>query len=101
MRLDAFDRVAFDIRSDRPTRASVQLKMDDGPGDLRWRRSFYVDDNTTTIEMPFTDLLPVTADMPRPDLGRVTSLLIVVDALHTRLGVSSRLAISSPRLIGY
>ena len=101
VRLDAFDRVAFDIRSDRPTRASVQLKMDDGPGDLRWRRSFYVDDNTTTIEMPFTDLLPVTADMPRPDLGRVTSLLIVVDALHTRLGVSSRLAISSPRLIGY
>ena len=97
--LDAFDRMAFDTRADRPTRASVQLKMDDGPRDLRWRRSFYVDDNTTTIEMQFEDLLPITADMPALDLGRVTSLLIVVDALHTRLGVASRLAIISPRLI--
>ena len=98
--LDAFDRVVFDVRADRPTRASVQLKMDDGTGDLRWRRSFYVDDDTTTIEMYFEDLLPITADMPAPDLERVTSLLIVVDALHTRLGMPSRLAIISPRLVG-
>jgi hypothetical protein len=98
--LDGFDRVAFDVRADRPTRASVQLKMDDGPGDLRWRRSFFVDDNTTTVEMYFEDLLPITADMPVLDLGRVTSLLIVIDALHTHLAVPSRLAISSPRLVG-
>ena len=98
--LNALDRVAFDVRADRPTRAAVQLKMDDGPGDLRWLRTFYADDNTTTVEMRFADLLPVTPGMPALDLASVDSLLIAVDALHTRLGVPGRLAIISARLVG-
>ena len=99
--LDERDGFAFDVWADRPTRASVQLKVDDGPGDLRWRRSFYADETTTTVEMRFADLLPVTPDMPALDLSRATSLLIVVDALHTPLRLPSRLAIISPRLVGY
>ena len=100
MDLDARDGFAFEVRADRPTRASVQLRVD-GPGDLRWRRSFYADDTTTTVEMRFADLLPITPDMPAPDLARATSLLIVVDALHTPLGLPSRLAIISPRLVAH
>ena len=99
--LDALDGFAFDVLADRPTRASVQLKVDDGTGDLRWRRSFYADETTTTVDMRFADLLPITPDMPVPDLTRATSLLIVVDALHTPLGLPSRLAIISPRLVGH
>lgn len=99
--LDALDGFAFDVLADRPTRASVQLKVDDGTGDLRWRRSFYADETTTTVDMRFADLLPITPDMPAPDLTRATSLLIVVDALHTPLGLPSRLAIISPRLVGH
>ena len=98
--LDGLDGVAFDVRADRPTRASVQLKANDGPGELRWRRSFYADETTVTVEMRFADLLPITPDMPPPDLAGATSLLIVVDALHTPLGLPSRLAVISPRLVG-
>ncbi len=95
----ALDRFAFDVRADRPTRASVQLRVDDGAGELRWRRSFYADETTTTVEMRLADLLPITPEMPAPDLARATDLLIVVDALHTPLGLPSHLAIISPRLV--
>ena len=97
---DALDGFAFDVRANRPTRAAVQLKVADGPGDVRWRRSFYADETTTTVEMRFADLVPITPDMPAPDLARATSLVIAVDALHTPLGLPSRLAIISPRLVG-
>ena len=97
--LETLDRFVFDVRADRPTRASVQLRVDDGPGDRRWRRSFYADDTMATIEMRVADLLPITPDLPAPDLARATSLLIAVDAVHTPMGVPSRLAIISPRLV--
>ena len=97
--VDAGDGVSFEVRASRPTRASVQLKADDGPGDLRWRRSFYADETTRTIEIRFGDLFPVTADLPAFDPERATSLLVVVDALHTPHSLPSRLAIIAPRLV--
>ena len=98
---DALDGVAFDVRADRPTRASVQLRVDDGSRELRWRRSFYADETTATIEMRFADLFPTLPGMPAtPDASHATSLLIAVDAIHTPLGLPSRLVIISPRLVG-
>ena len=97
----AFDGFAFEVRADRPTRASVQLRVGDGPRERRWRRSFYADETTTTVEMRLADLMPTTPDLPAvPGLSGATSLLIAVDALHTPLGLPSRLAIISPRLVG-
>ena len=98
---DALDGIAFEVRADRPTRASVQLRVDDGSGGLRWRRSFYADETTRTIEMRFADLIPTTRDLTTaPSLSSATSLLVAVDALHTLLGVPGRLTVISPRLVG-
>ena len=97
---DALDGFAFEVRADGPTRATVRLRVNDGSRQLGWQRSFYADDTTTTIEMRFTDLRPITLDMSVPPaLWRPTSLLIFVEALHTPLGRPSRLAVISPRLV--
>lgn len=96
--VDAGDGISFEVLASRPTRASVQLKVD-GPGELRWRHSFYADETTRTVEIRFGDLLPVIADLPAVDPARATRLLIVVDALHTPHSLPSRLAIIAPRLV--
>ena len=99
-RLAEFDRVAFEVRAERPTRAFVQLRVTDAPGDVRWRRSFYAGPEAASVTVRLAELLPVTPNLPaQPDLVRVTSLLIAVEAINTIPGQAGSLAVISPRLL--
>ena len=98
-RLAEFDSVAFEVRAERPTRAFVQLRVTDAPGDVRWRRSFYAGPEAASVTLRLAELMPVTPDLPaQPDLARVTSLLVAVEAISTLPGQAGSLAIISPRL---
>jgi hypothetical protein len=85
----AFDRVQFIARADRPMRLSVQLRFPGGPDGQRWVRSVYLDETPRPIVVMLTDLLPVASQGTlRPVVARVQSVLFVVDTLNTTPGAA-------------
>ena len=94
-----YDHLAFDVVANQPVRASVQLRVA-GRDDVRWRRSFYAGPEMRSVQIRFTELTPVTPTLaPQPDLRRVESVMVVVDAVNTRPGTAGTLSVIAPRLV--
>ncbi len=92
--LAAFDRVRFTVMSDRPLRAWTQLRATVATTE-RWGRTFYTDDQPTTIELSLNDFQPIGPNAaPKPPLDKVDSLLFVVDTLNTLPGGKGTITIS-------
>lgn len=91
-------RVAFRVTSDRPMRASLQVREQSIDPDDRWRRSFYADTTPRDVVVTLADLRSV-----RPDRGptfypeRAAALMFVVDSVNTRPGARGRLVIDRLR----
>ena len=97
----AWDRVRFVGHSGRPMRLSVQVRVPNAGDGQRWGRSVYLDETPREIEVPFDGMRPIGhTDTARPDLGRVDSLLFVVDTTHTRPGTEGEVWLRHVRLEG-
>jgi hypothetical protein len=96
--LAAYDRLLFTARAPRPMRISVQLRAPNGVAGERWHRSVYIDETARPITIFFDDMRPrgVTAQ-PRPDLGRVQSVLFVVDAVNADTGTNGLFVVDDVR----
>lgn len=96
--LQAYDRLMFTARADRPTRLSVQLRSPGGSAGERWHRSVFLDTSPRPIVVYFDDLRPrgVTSG-PRPVLSNVQSVLFVIDTVNTQLGSNGRIWIDEVR----
>ena len=93
-----FDRLSFEGRADRPTRVSIQVRLD-GAGE-RWQRSIYLDGTTGPISVFFSDMTPVgrvAMSASRPPMDRVQSLLLVIDTNNTLPGRSGTIDIADLR----
>jgi hypothetical protein len=91
-----FDRVSFDVRSDRPMRMSVQIR--DKTAD-RWQRSIYVDGPRQGHSVLLDDFRAVGithAVTPRNEDLR--TVLFVVDTTNTKPGTSGTVWISDARV---
>jgi hypothetical protein len=75
------------LRSDRPMRLGVQVRAG-GAGDRRWGRSIYVSTDPREVWVWFDDMTGLGHTDPLPPPARVSSLLFVVDTLHTPPGRS-------------
>lgn len=91
-----YDRLLFTARASRPMRVSVQLRALalDGGGEERWHRSVYVDETPRPISVLFSEMTPRGAvSQPRPPLGRISSVLFVVDTLNADTGSNGQFTI--------
>jgi hypothetical protein len=96
--LEIGHRIVFSVRADHPMRMSVQLRSPDGGDGDRWRQSFYLDETPRTLEVQIAGMTPVTGVPIADRLSEIDSLLFVVDALHTRLGIGGRVWIRQLQL---
>jgi hypothetical protein len=90
-----FERVRFTGRAARPMRVSVQLRAPAEAGDSeRWQRSIFLDETPRAFDIRFDDMKPrgVTRNA-RPVLGRVTSVLFVVDTVNADPGTAGQFVI--------
>jgi hypothetical protein len=72
-------------------RISVQLRIPEGPEGERWQRSVYVDQMPREISVFFDEVTPRgPTSTRRPVLGKVQSVLWVVDPVNTALGSSGQ-----------
>jgi hypothetical protein len=92
-------RISFRARADRPSRLSVQLRVA-GQGDgRRWRRSVYVDNTLGEFSVPLEEMTPVEPALgPHPDLGRVDTLLFVLDTVNLQPGSQRTIRLERVRL---
>jgi hypothetical protein len=92
-------RISFRARADRPSRLSVQLRAA-GQGDgRRWRRSVYVDHTLREFSVPIDELTPVDPAFGlHPDLGRVDTLLFVLDTVNLQPGGQRTIRLERVRL---
>jgi len=80
------DRITFSGMASKPLRISVQLRSA-GAGAERWRRSVYLDETMRTVTIRFDEMRPMPSTTEtHPSLGRIGSVLFVVDRTNTRLG---------------
>jgi len=90
--LPTYDRLVFTARADRPMRISVQLREPAGQLGERWHRSIVLDTAPRHVTIVFDDLRAIgTTTRERPTLGRIDSILFVVDTVNTPLGGSGRI----------
>jgi hypothetical protein len=81
---EGFDRVQFNVRADRPTRFSVQLRLGAGQ---RWRYSVYADETPRDVTAYLEDFQPAERTTSnRPIVARVRSVLFVIDTLNATPG---------------
>ena len=98
--LEGADRIAFTARGGGAMRASVQLRVPEGSG-LRWRRSVPLTAEPSEYSIPFRTMTPIEAPPGTPlDLGRVDTILFVVDTVNTPPGASGELWVSGLRTAG-
>ena len=91
--------IEFRIQSDRPMRASVQLRSPRGGGQgLRWRRSVYADAQERLVRIDLTDFRPVPPALGPVAADRVDSLLLVVDTVNLQPGSSGSVRLGSVSL---
>ena len=83
----AFGAVTFVADAPRPARISVQLRFA-SDGEARWVKSVYVDSTPRPIAVAIDEMRPAEGTAPRPDAGRATSLLFVVDLTNAKPGDS-------------
>lgn len=87
------ERLMFTARADRPMRVSIQLRAPGGEGE-RWRRSIYLDATPRTVDIPFNEFRPVdSTSSALPVLGKIDSILFVVDTINNRLGSNGTIQI--------
>jgi hypothetical protein len=93
--------VRLTARASSPLRLSIQLRAaNDGGGDVRWRRSIYVDETPRTFDLPLASFRPIRHDRPlTPTPGLTRSLLIVVDTLNSRTGSRAAVQLSDVALM--
>jgi hypothetical protein len=92
-----YERLVFTARADRPMRLSVQLRSPDAQGE-RWRRSVYLDSMPRTVDVAFDDFRPVgSASTARPELGKIDSILFVVDTINNRVGSNGQIQVDDIR----
>jgi hypothetical protein len=89
---EGFDRVQFNVRADRPTRFSVQLRLGAGQ---RWRYSVYADETPRDVTAYLEDFQPAERTTSnRPVVARVRSVLFVIDTLNAAPGTRGTLWLS-------
>ena len=89
-----FAEVSFSGRSNRPVRASLQLRFADDDN-ARWRKSVYVDEGSRPFRIAVDSLRRADGPLQRPDVRRATSLLFVVDLTNARPGDAGELTIQN------
>lgn len=95
-RLRTARTVSFRVSSERPTRASVQIRAASDNPDERWRRSFYADPEPRTVTIPLDDFRPVVSGLPAQfPADRMGALLFVIDVTNSRPGERGRLRIDA------
>jgi hypothetical protein len=97
-----YDRVAFTIRAERPTRLSVQVRAEvPGEAPERWQRSIYLDAADRDETVSFADMRPVgaTHSLRAPAAG-IRAIMFIVDTTNSRPGASGRIWIKNVRLAG-
>jgi hypothetical protein len=95
--LASYDRLALTIRSERPMRLSIQLRI--GDAGERWSRSIYVAPAAEDRTIFFDDFRPHGATGTRQvQLAEIRSILFVIDATNTKAGDSARLWIRRAEL---
>jgi hypothetical protein len=97
--VEAFDEIRFTVRTDRPRRFSVQVRLP-GPGEgERWVRSVYADTTPREVRVRLDTFEPADRQTSRrPIAARLQSLLFVVDEPHTVPGASGQIEISAVSL---
>jgi hypothetical protein len=96
--LQRHDRLMFTARADRPTRLSVQLRVNRGAEGERWHRSVFLDETARQITVYFDDLKPRgSTSRPQPVLADVQSVLFVLDTVNTDTGSNGRVWIDDVR----
>jgi hypothetical protein len=99
--LPTYDRLQFRACADRPMRLSVQLRIAAPAGGERWQRSVYVDQDLRDVAVFLDDVRPIgTTSSWRPQLGKVDSVLFVIDTTNTRPGTSGRVRLEDVRWAG-
>ena len=94
---NAFNRMALDVRAERPMRLSLQLR--DAAAD-RWQRSIYVDPDQQSRVVSLDDFVPVgVTHVAMPERAAIRAVMIVVDTTNTSPGISSRAWIRDIALI--
>jgi hypothetical protein len=90
-----YDRLQLRVQSDGPRRVWAQLRAPGAQEGERWGKSFYVGPDLETIELRFSEFLPVgLVSTERPPLAGIDSLLLVVDTLNSAPGSAGRMAIT-------
>ena len=99
-RLAGASAVQLRLRSDRPMRVSVELRVAGPKGDQRWRRSAYVDGTPRTVTLqPSNMRRPATGQAAEPVMADVRSVLVVVDTVNTPSGAAGRIWIESVEVL--
>jgi hypothetical protein len=91
--LPPFRAVRFVGRASRPMRVSVQIRFP-GPGEPRWGRSAYLDDQPRTVSVGVDEMVSMDrqgSPMPAPETAR--SVLLVIDLTNARPGDTATMEI--------
>jgi hypothetical protein len=97
IRFQAFSGIRLGLKSDRPSRAWVQVRSSDG---RRWGRSYYVDPSGSEIDARLGALRPIGDNVTGvPDPKVLTSILLVVDLTNAVPGHAGRLSVLHSELV--
>ena len=97
--LAEYDRMTFRIRSDRPMRISVQVRVPGAGDGERWHRSVVVDLTVREVSVFFDEMTSSgPTRVPSPSLQDIRSMLFVVDTVNARVGDSGQFAVENLRL---
>lgn len=81
-RLAPRSSVVLKAAADAPTRIWLQLRSSSGAGDLRWRRSVYLDAGGGERVVPLDAFVPVNAAAAAASREAADVLLVVADTTH-------------------
>jgi len=91
--LAAFDRVRFTVMAAAPVRVWVQVRA--GSATERWGRTFYAGREPRLVDLRLDSFAPIgETSSAAPPLGRIDSLLFVIDTLNNRPGASGSMTLS-------
>ena len=83
------DRLQLRARASRPMRVWVQVRASRVGSGERWGQSVYLDEDDRSLDVKFDELDPLgPTSAPRPPLGDVDVVLLVVDTINTAPGSS-------------
>ena len=87
--------VQLRLRSDRPMRVSIELRVAVPKGAERWRQSAYLDGTSRTVMLRPNDLRPAAGHTAALAMADTRSVLVVVDTVNTPSGTAGRIWIES------